>query len=119
MTKIRKWDSFWRFTGVGLHGKELDLYLARRWRNTQIWFVVMTFGFCVLFVLAGYAASGGRSRMGYPRDIDDMSEKELTDELARRKRIQAAGLCDYCGSHPSKPACKYPERHHLTAPKKE
>lgn len=54
--------------------------------------------------------------MGYPTDIDEMDEKKLHDELDRRAKLRARGLCDYCGRLPSEPTCMFPDRHN-PAPK--
>lgn len=49
--------------------------------------------------------------MSYPVDLDEMDEKTLIKEIARREHKRLQGLCDYCGRAPSTPACKFPERH--------
>ena len=51
--------------------------------------------------------------MSYPRDLDEIPEDELHDELARREKKRDAGLCDYCGQAPEAPVCKVGKgRHH-------
>jgi hypothetical protein len=49
--------------------------------------------------------------MSYPCDIDEMTEKELEEELKRRARARERGLCDYCGRKPTVPVCRMAERH--------
>lgn len=54
--------------------------------------------------------------MGYPKDLDEYSKFELSQELARRESQLHLGLCDYCG-RPGlvEPSCKFPERHREAA----
>lgn len=50
--------------------------------------------------------------MSYPRDLDEVSEKELVSEISRRKLLRRKGNCDYCGRPAGCiPACRFPERH--------
>ena len=49
--------------------------------------------------------------MGYPLDLDEMSEIRLVAELAERKENRAKGLCDYCHRSGSTPSCKMSVRH--------
>ena len=49
--------------------------------------------------------------MSYPKDLDEIGEPELREELARREALRASGLCDYCGRAPSEQSCKFPKRH--------
>ncbi len=49
--------------------------------------------------------------VSYAYTLDEYPEEQLRAELDRRARLRAAGLCDYCGRHPSTPACKEPARH--------
>lgn len=44
-------------------------------------------------------------------DLDEYEESRLRDELARRKRCQKLGVCDYCERLPRTSDCKFPERH--------
>ena len=53
--------------------------------------------------------------MSYPRDLDEIPEAELRDELANRARNRADGLCDYCCRPPASPPCRFPERHAMAA----
>lgn len=49
--------------------------------------------------------------MGYPRSLDEITDRELTQEIERRKKLRAAGKCDYCERDNSTDPCKFPERH--------
>lgn len=49
--------------------------------------------------------------MSYPKDLDEMDEIKLADEVERRRQTRAAGLCDYCGRKPDTDPCKFPDRH--------
>jgi len=49
--------------------------------------------------------------MSYPMDLDEYDEKRLEGELKRRRRLRAAGLCDYCERPGDTPTCKERERH--------
>jgi len=50
--------------------------------------------------------------MGYSRGIDELTTKELKDELARRKKAKIEGLCSYCGRKVrTVPPCRFPDRH--------
>ena len=49
--------------------------------------------------------------MSYPRDLDEFTSKELTDEMARRLKLQLNAECDYCGRPGNTAACRFPERH--------
>lgn len=51
--------------------------------------------------------------MGYPKDLDEYDEQTLVKELMDRVKLQEQGLCDYCKQDPSKPSCRFPERHRL------
>lgn len=35
--------------------------------------------------------------MGYFRELDEMSDKELVDEIKRRRNRRQEGKCAYCG----------------------
>ena len=35
--------------------------------------------------------------MSYPRDLDEYSDDELKEELARRNAVREQGNCSYCG----------------------
>lgn len=49
--------------------------------------------------------------MSYPQDLDEMDEKRLLGELARRRHNRSCGCCDYCGRPFATAPCKFPERH--------
>jgi len=49
--------------------------------------------------------------MSYRLGLDEYTELTLTEELYRRAKARAEGVCDYCGRPPSKSPCKFPERH--------
>ena len=49
--------------------------------------------------------------MGYPRDLEEMREEELREEIKRREQAHRDGLCDYCNHSPAEPTCRFPERH--------
>jgi len=51
--------------------------------------------------------------MGYPVDLDDLSEAQLIKELNRRYDLREKGLCDYCERPVSTVVCRYAERHTL------
>ncbi len=38
--------------------------------------------------------------MSYAYTLDEYPEEQLRAELDRRERLQASGLCDYCGASP-------------------
>ena len=57
--------------------------------------------------------------MSYPLDLDEMAETKLVQEIERRKKARAAGLCDYCGRAPDTSTCKFPDRHRATEKPKE
>jgi hypothetical protein len=56
--------------------------------------------------------------VSYPRDLDEFSEEELRDELARREEARRLGLCDYCGRNGNATKCRFSNRH-PSRPKKE
>ena len=56
--------------------------------------------------------------MSYQRDLDEFTEEELRDELARREEARRLGLCDYCGRNGNATKCHFPSRH-PSRPKKE
>lgn len=53
--------------------------------------------------------------MSYPIDLDEYPEVKLREELQRRERLRAQGLCDYCEQPHYLPTCKFPGRHYLKA----
>ena len=55
--------------------------------------------------------------MSYPFTLDDVPDKELYNELMRRRKAFACGKCSYCMRRLlSMPACKYPDRHNESCP---
>lgn len=50
--------------------------------------------------------------MGYPVDLDQLSENSLREELDKRKKLREEGKCDYCERFPSTEPCRYPHRHY-------
>lgn len=57
--------------------------------------------------------------MSYRFDLDEYDEQTLVHELGLRRARRSLGLCDYCGREPTKPSCKFPERHRLDLVKAE
>ena len=55
----------------------------------------------------------GQAKMSYHRDLDEIPEIELQQEMLRRATRRESGLCDYCQRTADDPACKFPERHRL------
>jgi hypothetical protein len=51
--------------------------------------------------------------MGYPRDLDEIDDRELEAELRRREQSRQRGYCDYCGRPATEPTCRFPLRHQL------
>lgn len=49
--------------------------------------------------------------MSYPIDLDEYSEDRLKGELARRKKLRAKGLCDYCERSWETKPCAQSDRH--------
>jgi hypothetical protein len=49
--------------------------------------------------------------MSYPRNLDEIAEERLREELARREQARDNGLCDYCGRPGTSDSCQFPERH--------
>ena len=35
--------------------------------------------------------------MGYPKDLDEYTDREIAQEYERRKQCKASGICHYCG----------------------
>jgi hypothetical protein len=54
--------------------------------------------------------------VSYRLDLDEYEEKDLVDEIARRRRLRMQGLCDYCERPSDSPPCKFPERHRKGEP---
>lgn len=57
--------------------------------------------------------------MSYPRNLDEIDERLLRQEIERREKARAEGLCDYCGRPSTEPACRFPERHAQSSPEVE
>lgn len=51
--------------------------------------------------------------MSYPKDLDEYTDAQLREELARREQARAEGRCDYCGRGNAASACRFPNRHAL------
>ena len=49
--------------------------------------------------------------VSYPRDLDEFTEEELREKLARREECRARGVCDYCEKNGNAPKCRFPRRH--------
>lgn len=49
--------------------------------------------------------------MSYPKDLDEYTEQEMREELARRMTNRDLGLCDYCGRPGKTPPCRMRDRH--------
>lgn len=61
--------------------------------------------------------------MSYMKDIDEYTEKELVDELNRRRALRSEGRCDYCHGlqgqltnsefpqYRGSETCTFPDRH--------
>lgn len=49
--------------------------------------------------------------MSYPKDLEDYSDDQLSDELARRNRCRVELRCDYCERLQSSPPCRHADRH--------
>jgi len=56
--------------------------------------------------------------MSYPRGLDEYTDLELAEEVARREKLRAKGKCDYCERPPTTAPCKFPDRHHRDLVKK-
>lgn len=52
--------------------------------------------------------------MGYPGELDEISEARLVHELIRRMTQRQEGNCDYCERRVmSDPVCTFPHRHNM------
>jgi len=49
--------------------------------------------------------------MGYPLDLDEISDEKLLGELQRRASLRIRGLCTYCERPGKTSTCKFPDRH--------
>ena len=47
------------------------------------------------------------------RGLDEMTEKELRDEIKRRLFLRWIELCDYCQRRPDTAPCQFPDRHRI------
>lgn len=54
--------------------------------------------------------------MSYPQDLEDYRDDELEQELGRRRRANASGICSYCGRRGDVlPMCKNKAAHEAAA----
>jgi hypothetical protein len=53
--------------------------------------------------------------VSYPKDLEDYTDQQLLEEILRRAKLRADGVCDYCGSPATKPTCAHVYRHKLAA----
>ena len=53
--------------------------------------------------------------MGYPQDLDEMSDEKLKEELLTRSSRRNAGYCDYCNRRGDTSPCNFPDRHKQAA----
>ena len=53
--------------------------------------------------------------MSYPKDLDEYTEDQLREELARRQSLRDENLCDYCGQPGNSPLCRMRDRHMLAS----
>lgn len=53
--------------------------------------------------------------MSYPRDLNEIPERELIFELRRRRQARRQGVCDYCGRYRQSEPCRFVERHQAVA----
>lgn len=50
--------------------------------------------------------------MSWHRDLDEITEHELREEIHRREQARLRGDCDYCGRRIGEPPyCKFSDRH--------
>ena len=49
--------------------------------------------------------------MGYPTDLDEISNEKLLRELGKRMRKEMVGKCSYCAMPQSVGSCRFKERH--------
>jgi hypothetical protein len=49
--------------------------------------------------------------VSYPRDLDEYSDEELREEIARREDCRARGVCSYCGKNGNATKCRFKDRH--------
>lgn len=49
--------------------------------------------------------------MSMPLDLDEIPEKRLRAEIARREACRKNHVCDYCGRGGDTPECKERDRH--------
>lgn len=54
--------------------------------------------------------------MSYPRDLDEISQAELEQEITRRILLRIEGKCDYCERPVDADPCRFPERHRKNPP---
>lgn len=51
--------------------------------------------------------------------MDDLTDKQLEDELRRRRAARDSGVCDYCGRLSSETSCRFVDRHALPRVERE
>lgn len=49
--------------------------------------------------------------MSYPRDIHEIPTTALEEEVAKRAKALALGICDDCGRPGDSNCCRFPEQH--------
>jgi len=50
--------------------------------------------------------------MSYPRDLDEYTDQELSEELTARAARRYLGTCDYCSRFKDQGVpCRFPRRH--------
>ena len=49
--------------------------------------------------------------MSYPRDLDEYTDDELTNEIRRRAEHRRLGQCHYCGRPVTAEPCKFKNLH--------
>jgi len=49
--------------------------------------------------------------MGYPTEIDEISDEKLIAEVRRRYQVHQSSGCTYCGRSILEETCRFPEFH--------
>lgn len=57
--------------------------------------------------------------MGYAKQLDEYTDLELAQEVGRREKLRAAGMCDYCERPNTTSVCKHADRHLRDVVKKQ
>lgn len=47
----------------------------------------------------------------FGKELDEYSDDELHEELARRADCEKRGVCSYCGMNGNATKCRFPSRH--------